>query len=176
MPGPAATSYHDSIAKEVAKSVNAKPPRAAAIIAKAIEHKIKNFPCDGDKDMQIHVAHVYKVLMTSHGTQVPDIAAQIKKVKAPEAPAYKAVKGKYGQVSAKLVEEFCLAEKNVTEDKIKDACNTAAKPKGDSGVKVLEGHKKYTAELKITGAGKRLYATAAPSGVRYTFVELGKHT
>jgi hypothetical protein len=176
MSPPKHNAHHDSIAKEVANSVKAKPPRAAAIIAKAIEQKIKDFPFDGDKDMQMHVAHVYAVLAKGHGAQVPDIADQIKKVKAPAVASYKAVKGKYGAVSAKLVEDFCLAEPNVTEDKIAAACEKAAAKEADSGVKELTAHKKYTAELKITGASKRLYATAAKSGARYTFVELGKHT
>ena len=176
MPAPAHPGHHDAIAKEVANSVKSKPPRAAAIIAKAIEQKIANFPTETDKDMQTHVAHVYTTLAKSHGVQVPDIVDQIKKVKAPELPKYKAAQGRYGSVSAKLVEEFCLAETNVTEEKIRDACDRAAAKEGDSGVKELKDHKKYTAELKITGASKRLYATAQKTGARYTFVVLGKHT
>jgi hypothetical protein len=96
--------------------VKGKPARAAAIISKAIEFKIKDFPYNDDRDMQTHVEHVYGVLEEKHGVQAFDIANQIRRVNAPAASGYKAIREKYGQVSAKLVEKFCLAERNVTED------------------------------------------------------------
>ena len=101
---------------------------------------------DDDGEWREHIVIIGKAT----GAELPpDFIAQVKKLKAPGG-GFSAVKGKYGSVSADLVEEFCNAERNVTQDKIKDACNRAAAKKADSGVKELTGHAKYIAELKIT--------------------------
>ena len=169
------THGHAMLAKVVAKSVVAKPPRAAAIIARAIILKAKDFPMSSDKDFQQHVAHVASEIPGAR--EINDLAAQIRKLKMPDqGPEYKDLKGKYGSASADLVRQICEAERNVTPDKVKDALDSAAGPRGQSGVKELEGHRKYKAELKITGAGKRLYATRDKTGGKYAFVEMGKHT
>jgi len=170
---PKLNGYHTQLAKVVFKSVKSKPQRAAAIIERAILHNIKNFPADNDKEMQAHVFFVGKAMKADD--LIPDFVAQVKKIKAPVI-AFKAQKGRYGTVSADLVEQFCAAERNVTEDKIGDACDSAAKKQNDSGVKLLNDHKKYSAELKITGAGKRLYALNSEKGPKYKFTVLGKHT
>jgi hypothetical protein len=170
---PKLTSNHANLAKVVAQSVKSKPDRAAALIARALTLNIKTFPADNDKEMQEHVRLIGGVLKAED--TIPSFAAQIKSIKAPVV-SFKAQKGRYGEVSAALVEQFCKAEKNVTEDKIGEACGNAAKKQGDSGVKLLTGHAKYSAELKITGASQRLYAVLAEKGPRYKFTVLGKHT
>lgn len=170
---PKKSSNHESIAKTVEKSVKQKPARAVSIIERALLQQSKKFPAETDKEMQEHVKIVGELcgVDVGHSTFKTPLA----KVGAPPK-VYKQVKGKYGVVSAKLVQDLCEAETNVTEDKIKDACDTAAAKVGASGVKELTGHKKYKAELKITGASKRLYATKAKSGAAYTFDVLAKHT
>jgi len=170
---PKLNGYHTQIAKVVFKSVKSKPKRAASIIERVILHNIKNFPAANDKEMQAHVFFVGKAMKADEF--IMDFVAQVKKIKAPEI-TFKAQKGRYGTVSADLVEDFCAAERNVTEDKIGDACNNAARRQNDSGVKLLDSHRRYSAELKITGAGKRLYALNSESGPRYKFTVLGNHT
>lgn len=171
------TGNHDTVAKKCAGAVKAKPARAAAIIERALilnkrERDAMVKKLDDDAEWREHIV----VIGSCTGAQLPpDFVAQVKQLKAPGGD-YSAVKGKYGAVSADLVEALCEAERSVTQDKIKDACNNAAAKKGDSGVKELTGHAKYTAELKITGASKRLYAKRKKSGARYTFDEIGKHT
>lgn len=174
----AKTNAHVSLAKVIANSVKSKPNRAAAIIERALLLASKKnngiFDADTDKEMREHVSIMGEILGADK--DIPDFAQQVAKVKAPPKATYKAITGKYGKVAANLVEDFVNAETNVTPEKIQDACNRAAAKQADSGVKVLDTHKTYTAELKITGASKRLYSRAKPSSGRYTFTELGKHT
>lgn len=171
------TGNHDTVAKKCANAVKAKPARAAAIIERALllsanERKMMVKKPDDDKEWREHIVVIGKCT----GAELPpDFIAQVKKLRAPGSE-YKSVKGKYGVVSADLVEEFCNAERNVTQDKIEDACNNAAAKKNDSGVKELTDHRTYTAELKITGASKRLYSRKKKSGSKYTFEVLGNHT
>lgn len=171
------TGNHDNVAKKCAGAVKAKPARAAAIIERALilsarERAAMVKKPDDDQEWREHIVVIAKCT----GVFLPpDFVAQVKKLKAPGAE-FGAVKGKYGAVSADLVEAFCNAERNVTQDKIKEACGRAAAKQADSGVKELTGHDKYTAELKITGASKRLYAKKKKSGARYTFEVLGNHT
>lgn len=174
MPGAVKTAHHSKLAKVVSKSVLSKPQRAASIIATAITHNLKNFPMKSDSDMQKHVIFVAQDI--EGASNITNLTAQIKAVKMPPPPnPYKQIKGKYGAVSADLLEQFCNQVKNATPEKVADACNKAAGPRGQSGVKELEGAGKFIAELKLTGDGKRLYAKTK-KGSCYVFTEMGKHT
>ncbi|MEM8578089.1 MAG: hypothetical protein AAGF60_09585 [Pseudomonadota bacterium] len=170
------TGNHDTVAKAIANSVKNKPNRSAQIIHNALVRVMGKMngmikKPDDDKEWREHIV----VIARCTGAELPpDFIAQVKALKAPGA-SYSSVKGKYGSVSASLVEDFCNAERNVTEDKIREACGKAAAKENSTGVKELTGHKTYIAELKITGASKRLYAKKK-SGACYTFEVLGKHT
>ena len=159
------TGNHDTVAKKCASAVKSKPARAAAIIERALllsanERKMMVKKPDDDKEWREHIVVIGKCT----GAELPpDFIVQVKKLRAPGSE-YKSVKGKYGVVSADLVEEFCNAERNVTQDKIEEACNNAAAKVNDTGVKELTDHKSYTAELKITGASKRLYSKKRSPG------------
>ena len=171
------TGNHQSVADKCKAAVKAKPARAAALIERALivnarERDAMVKKMDDDKEWREHIV----VIGACTGAPLPpDFTQQVKRLKAPGAQ-YSAVNGKYGSVSKDLVEKFCDAETNVTQDKIKEACDSAAARQGQSGVKELTGHKKYKAELKITGASKRLYATNDKRGAKYTFDVLAKHT
>jgi len=141
------------------------------ILSKNEKAKMVVFEITTDKEAQDYVTAVAEELELTAATS-PEFKAALSGIKADDP--YKKVRGKYGVVPAEQVEAVCIKYK-IKRDVIADAINTAAGPKGENGVKGLEGHKKYTAELKLIAmGGERLYSTKA--GPKYRFDEIGKHT
>lgn len=133
---------------------------------------LPTFPITKDKDMALYVEEIGKHLGIY--TRHPTFQLSLKPLQG-SGDLYKEVIGTHGRVPATLVYEICEKYK-IKRDVIALACNNYASPQGSNGIKVLDGHKSYTAELKLLAmGGERVYAKEKSSG-KYLFDKIAKHT
>ncbi len=152
------------------------PARQVNAIAKWIEANntggIKTFPITRDVDIATYVEEIGKFMGTY--TDHPVFQAGLKPL-AGNGSLYKEVNGTYGKVPAGVVYQVCTKYK-IQRNVIDQACRKYAKAQGDNGIKVLEGHKSYEAELKLMAmGGERVYAKTKVGG-KYVFDNIAKHT
>jgi hypothetical protein len=85
---------------------------------------------------------------------------------------YAAIVGRFGSLSAELVETICT-QYRMMRPVLVTACSTMAAAQGQNGVKVIV-HSTYTAELKLMPmGGERVYSTSTRAP--YDFTRIAKH-
>jgi hypothetical protein len=176
---PAQTTCVKGMKKTTSKKMGEMQPKRLVkaihlwILSKNEKAKMVVFEIVTDKDAQDFVLAVAEELELS-AAETPEFKAALSGIKADDP--YKKVKGKYGVVPAEQVEEVCTRFK-IKREVIVDAINTLAGPKGQNGVKEIQGGlaDKYPAELKLMAmGGERLYSSKP--GPKYVFDEIGKHS
>ena len=153
------------------------PARQVSAIANwiAANNKIGGntvFPITKDKDLGTYVEAVaaYLGIYTDH----PTFQSSARKLKG-GGNLYGEVIGSKGRVPSDVVYQVCERFK-IQRAVINDACGRALTGAGGNGVKGLNNHKSYKAELKLmVMGGERIYATEQQNGV-WVFDKVAKHT
>lgn len=130
------------------------------------------FPITKDNDLGTYVEAIANHLGIYAAN--PTFQLEVKKLKG-GGDLYKEVIGSKGRVPSDVVYQVCERFK-IQRALIVEACGKALTGHGGNGVKSLNNHKTYKAELKLMAmGGERIYATAQQSGV-WVFDKVAKHT